>query len=628
MPGHMVYRSYHIQKHCHQFFLRTVLISDCYYHRIQGLFFIVTSIQTPALPPDKEQVDESRTTGRLLPYLFVVLSAIAALIVGIILPLQAIYQAMPATPLGAWLLSLTRLLFPGEPHTLVQQVPVPAPHMPLLTMWGETGLLLAAIAVLFACYLLAIRFLAGRVSHRFILLSTLVLGLVYLLIPTYTSQDIFSYIVYARLGAVYHLNPLTALPTAIPHDLIYPYIFWIHQPSAYGPLWAAITCLLQWASPLVALLPRFNDLSAMILLLRLWGLAMHLGSALLIWSISGRWQRHNGAVTERARLAALLAFAWNPLLLFEACVNAHIDTTILFFILLALWALVPRKQGQRQPYLLAVFVLALATCLKVTAVLLLPGLLLFLWAQRGRRWQARPLRPIIFAVLLYTATIVLLYAPFWQHGAIIDVFSINPGLTRDINSPYEFFLRLYEGIRGQRPIFVTSDVGSAQEILTHKISDALFVIVYGALCVWSFFKPGRIATLPALVRWLALAWLLYCLVGSPWFWPWYMTTFFGLAALSMALSEDGASMLGGREKSAHFDLRAAFFLLSFSLLSLYCFSTWGPGLTGLPPLAYFAVSQLRGLWAWGFLVLAVRLRGGRFMNQPSSSLLQEQAHHI
>lgn len=527
--------------------------------------------------------------------MFVALSAIAALIVGIILPLQAIYQAMPATPLSSWLLALTRLIFPGEPRTLVQHVPVTAPHLPLLTMWGETGLLFAAIAILFACYLLAIKFLAGKVTRRFILISTLILGLVYLLIPTYTSQDIFSYIVYARLGAIYHLNPLTALPTAIPHDPIYPYIFWIHQPSAYGPLWAAITCLLQWISPLVAMLPRFNDLSAMILLLRLWGLAMHLGSVALLWSISGRYRGR--FITPNMRLAVLLVFAWNPLLLFEACVNAHIDTTILFFILLALWALVPHKQDRPQPYLLAVFILALATCLKVTVVLLLPGVLLFLWAQHPRR-----LRPIIFAVLLYAATIVLLYAPFWQHGAIIDLFRINPGLTRDINSPYEFFLRLYEGIRGQRPIFVTSDVGSTQEILTHKISDALFVIVYGALCVWTFLKSERIATFPALVRWLALAWLLYCLVGSPWFWPWYMITFFGLAALSMVLSEDGRSLAGW------IDLRAAFFLLSFSLLSVYCFSAWGPALTGIPPLAYFAASHLRGLWAWGFLVGALRLR--------------------
>lgn len=559
----------------------------------------MTSIKAPALQYDDRQADDHQTirNARPLSYLFIALSALAALIVGIILPLQAIYQAMPATPIDSWLLALTRLIFPGEPRTLVQHVPVSAPHLPLLTMWGETGLLFVAIAILFACYLFAIKFLAEKVTRRFILISALILGLVYLLIPTYSSQDIFSYIVYARLGAIYHLNPLTALPTAIPHDPIYPYIFWIHQPSAYGPLWAAITCLLQWTSPLVALLPRFNDLSAMILLLRLWGLAMHLGSAALIWSISGRWQRYTGAKTERIRLAALLAFAWNPLLLFEACVNAHIDTTILFFILLALWALVPRKQNQRQPYVLAVFILALATCLKVTVVLLLPGLLLFLWVQHPRR-----LRPIIFAVLLYTATIVLLYAPFWQHGAIIDLFRINPGLTRDINSPYEFFLRLYEGIRGQRPIFVTSDVGSAQEIFTHKISDVLFIIAYGALCVWSFLKPERIATFPALLRWLALAWLLYCLVGSPWFWPWYMITFFGLAALSMALSEDGKSLAGW------INLRAAFFLLSFSLFSVYCFSTWAPALTGLPPLAYFAASHLRGLWAWGVLPFALRLR--------------------
>ncbi len=569
----------------------------------------MSSIKTQVLQHGRPQVYKQQVTGqsRFLPYIFVALSAIAVLIVGIILPLQANYQALPTTPFGPWLLSLTHLLFPNEPHTLVQHVPAPRPYIPLISMWRMTGLLFVAIIVLFACYLLAMKYLPGSVSRRFILLSTALLGLIYLLIPTFTSQDIFSYIIYARMGLLYHLNPLTTLPTASRHDLVYPYIFWIHQPSAYGPMWALITCLLQWATSVIALVFRSSDLLSMVLLLRLWGLAMHLGSAQLIWSISGRWQRLNGAILERTRLTAVVAFAWHPLLLFEACVNAHIDTTILFFVLFALWALLPRGENARQPYLLAAFLLALATCLKVTVILLFPGLLLFLWAQHPRR-----LRPIIVAALLYGVMIALLYAPFWQNGAILDVLHINPGLTRDVNSPYEFFLRLYEGLRGQRLIFVTSDVGSPLEIVTHKISMVLFVIVYGAICLWYLVKPERINTLKSLARWMALAWLLYCLVGSPWFWPWYMTTFFGLAALIMAMTTELKPLFGW------LDARKTFFLLSYSMLSTYCVLTWAPTLTPVPLLAYFSMSQLRGLWAWGFLLAALPLWSWR---SPSNTLI-------
>ncbi len=67
--------------------------------------------------------------------------------------------------------------------------------------------------------------------------------------------------------------------------------------------------------------------------------AMHLGSTQLLWVLSGGLQRLHGSISPRLRALAILAFAWNPLLLFEAAVNAHCDTTILFFVLLALWLL-------------------------------------------------------------------------------------------------------------------------------------------------------------------------------------------------------------------------------------------------------------------------------------------------
>src|SRR5579872_3762954 len=84
------------------------------------------------------------------------------------------------------------------------------------------------------------------------------------------------------------------------------------------------------------------------LLLRLFGLSMFLGSTQLIWSISGHVQGKLGATFygQRQRRRALLAFAWNPFLLFEACVNAHTDMTILFFVLLALWMLLDKRTAR------------------------------------------------------------------------------------------------------------------------------------------------------------------------------------------------------------------------------------------------------------------------------------------
>src|SRR5256885_4806046 len=44
------------------------------------------------------------------------------------------------------------------------------------------------------------------------------LHVLFLLAPPLLSQDVFSYVAYARLGVEHHLNPYVHAPTAIPHE--------------------------------------------------------------------------------------------------------------------------------------------------------------------------------------------------------------------------------------------------------------------------------------------------------------------------------------------------------------------------------------------------------------------------
>src|SRR5258708_27356525 len=174
------------------------------------------------------------------------------------------------------------------------------------------------------------------------------------------------------------MNPLTTLPTAIRSDVIYPYVYWVDQPSAYGPTWALITSSLQW---LTSLFGGAAYTLPMVIALRALGLSMHLASTLLIWSISGHLQRRYGTISNTTRMRATLAFAWNPLLLFEACVNAHVDTTLLPLILLAIWFLA-RNAGHTEnlrTIALAAAMLPLSTYLHIYIVLFLPGLFLYPW---------------------------------------------------------------------------------------------------------------------------------------------------------------------------------------------------------------------------------------------------------
>jgi hypothetical protein len=507
---------------------------------------------------------------------------------------------------------LERILSTGA--SAARALPALPTSLSLITNSGGTLVFIAMFALVFVLYLLAVPYLPRNISHRFVLLTTLLLGGAYLFIPILTSQDMFSYIAYARMGVVYHLNPLTTLPTSIASDAVYPLLYWIKQPSAYGPTWVIITCTLQW----IALLLGFRHLLSIEMLLRVLALSLHLGSTQLIWSISGhlpgsKLQRAgvNGrTLLEKRHLRAMLAFAWNPFLLLEACVNAHSDTMIVFFVLLALWLLLPQVEGKGRGYVLAALVLALVTSIKITLVLLLPGLLLFLWTRHmsDARRESR-VREVMLAAGVYFGTVVLLYAPFWQYGAVLQLLRVSPAITHSANSLYQFVFCLIASLKGI-PIPDVMGPGSRLEAIFHLVSMLLFATVYVALCLCSLATPRYVNTLPALIRWMAIAWLLYCVIGSPWFWPWYTITVFGLLAL---IEADGKVHRHVLFLSRPFPVGSFTRLLTISMFSLYSFSQWQPPGNALPYLQnsqwfysngyfpllpHFRWEYFTGLWIW------------------------------
>jgi hypothetical protein len=552
----------------------------------------------PALPQKRSR----------LPFILPLAMLCAILFLDAVLPLGGFwFHTALLTQLGSWPLLPTHLLFPGWAVSSIITSTHPAPP-PIPLSWEQTPFLLAAFLLIFLLYLLALRRLPWVttreqgfpttlpqhiISLRYIFFSTLLLGVTYMLIPVVTSPDIFSYIAYARMGVIYHLNPLTTLPPAIHSDPVYVHLYWNNQPSAYGPTWAGISSVLQWFT----LIFGAQSLLPMVVALRLLGLATHLCSTLLIWSITGHLQRLQGQISPQKRLLATLGFAWNPLLLFEACVNAHNDTPLLLLVLLAIWFLLPRKQtttGSLRAYIPAIVILALATCLKLNIVLLVPFVLIFVWKRTQHEVR---LFMIVKLTFIYAGIIVLLYAPFWQNGAILNVLRTNPTTSRDINTLAEFLSRLYNSITARLGYPPAPLNGSPAENLTHTLSIAIFVILYALLCWQALRTPRSLNTLPSLIRWLAFAWLLYCAIGTPWFWPWYLVTFFGLYALAAGTGNENVPW-GNR-------LPLATSLLAFSMLSIYCFYPWGPHSSFIPGLPDFQWAYLRGPWAWLIPLLAI-----------------------
>jgi hypothetical protein len=100
--------------------------------------------------------------------------------------------------------------------------------------------------------------------------------------------------------------------------------------------------------------------------------------------------------------------------------------------------------------------------------------------------------------------------------------------------------------------------------------------------------------------------LLYCALGTPWSWPWYAVTFFGLYALLEAYQEGNKVNSDVQWRYLRLRLPLAVRLLSFSMLTLYCFYAWGPQHSFVPGLPGFEWAYLSGLWVWLLPLLALR----------------------
>ena len=173
----------------------------------------------------------------------------------------------------------------------------------------------------------------------------------------------------------------------------------------------------------------------------------------------------------------------------------------------------------------------------------------------------------------------------------------------------EFLFRLYNGVVAWFGWQHPPVDGSHAENVTHVLSIGLFMVLYGWLC-WRVLRTAKkLHTNASLISWLALAWFLYCALGTPWFWPWYLVTFFGLYAIVAATSSTRIALFGFTITPLTLSL------LALSMLSIYCFYAWNFNATFVRGLPDFRWSYLRGLWVWSIPLLGIR-RVAHTKSQP------------
>jgi hypothetical protein len=304
------------------------------------------------------------------------------------------------------------------------------------------------------------------------------------------SHDVFSYVDYARLGVVHHLDPYVHPPSAAPADPAFADVTWTEATSAYGPLFTLATYPLAWlpVGLAVAALKAVAALSV-------------LGLAAAVARIAA-WRG-----VEPLRAAAFVAL--NPLVLVHVVGGAHNDGLTMLLALLAVAAILSARELSGGAALVA------AVAIKASSLFLAPFALLGAAAQRpaGRFVDPgstyRPAGRLLVGAALAAGVICgAAYLGFgWDWVGAFGLAGENQDRTSHLSIP----------ITLARLTGLDPDPVRAAAL-------ALYAVAVAYLLVWTW-RGGdwiRAAAWASLGLLLATAWLL----------PWYLVWPLPLAAIS------------------------------------------------------------------------------------------------
>ncbi len=336
-----------------------------------------------------------------------------------------------------------------------------------------------------------------------------VMGLTLALLPSLPSDDVFSYILYGRISALHHANPLIATPSDFPRDPFLSLVYWQTTRSVYGPVWLGLSDVVARLAEALG-----GGLAAYVALFKLVGLASHLANVALVWAILGR-------IAPERRLAGTLFYGWSPLCLLEFGASAHNDAVMLFFLLLGVYALTRGWEAAG----LALIGLSIAT--KVTPVALLPlygGYVIWRARAAGEPWR-RVAWALAWRVGVVALVVAVTAAPLWAGPKTLGALLFSPPAQQLDNSLLESVswpLRwLAQGALGL-------SVDQARTVVETGLK-ALALLAFTGLWLWEFRRTRTLEGTLSAWGW-ALLW--FAVVASGWFWPWYVTWVVALAAVA------------------------------------------------------------------------------------------------
>jgi len=324
---------------------------------------------------------------------------------------------------------------------------------------------------------------APVLDRRLVWGAILLVLAVFAAVPPLLSQDVYSYVDYARLGVVHDLNPYVHPPSAVAADPVYEEVGWTEATSAYGPLFTLMTYPLAW-------LP----VDAAVYLLKALTAASVLGLAVLV----ARLAPMRGV--DPLRAAAFVAL--NPLVLVHVVGGGHNDAMAMLVAVAgcaAVLALRPASSG---------FAIASAIGLKLSAAFVAPFALLGAARRAAGVGGGGGGRFLLGAAIAVLAIGAVGYTAFgWHWLDSLGLAGENQGRVSNYSVPN-----------------LISELLNLDIDLIRAAASAAYLSLLAALLLWTWRGADwlRAAGWAALGLLLATAWLL----------PWYLIWALPLAALS------------------------------------------------------------------------------------------------
>jgi Glycosyltransferase family 87 len=389
-------------------------------------------------------------------------------------PVLALFLCMAGTRTGA-LVPATINLWPPS-----SAMAGPLEYIGINLAIGEV---LAALLLLVAGYLVAIRY-SEHVPARVTIWAIAAFTVIVLIGPPLFSTDVFSYQVYGKMFAVYHINPYVHGPSLIQGDPLYNYIGakWINTPSVYGPLFTFLSS--AFAKVSVA----FSGFA-----FKLIAAAASAGTLLLIWKSAKR------RGVDPARGIAL--FGLNPLVTLYGVGGGHNDLLMLLLTTGGVYAVLTRRDRS------AGALFATGAAVKLTGALVLPFALL---GEPGGLLRGRRHWLLVGAASVAAVVAAASYIAF---GTSILHLTSTLQTVQDLGA--------WQSLPGF--LFALTNVS-----VTHGVRIADDVVLVAAL-VWLLHRVWR-----GRMDWIeGAAWATFAVLATAWsLLPWYVCWMMPLVAIS------------------------------------------------------------------------------------------------